>query len=169
MSEYTVPLRRVMLLQKVLESGGTATCPMRRPEISVDAQVEVENDKLTHHLKASFGPFTGSLTLQRGDSAKYMALRDFLEELANGRTESGELSQRAIALMEAQDCVNGVIDAHHIAYVIQTVTPARPFGAVVTDDQGEIYAAVTGTCKNHLAEAVRAKLRPSAEGFGERT
>lgn len=167
MSEYIIPLRQVMLLQRTLEGGGSATCPMRRLEVSVDAQIEVENDSRTHHLKVTFGPLTGSITLQRGDSAKYMALRDYLEELANGRADSAQLSEQAIAIMEAQDCVNSVIGANQIAYVIQTVTPSRPFGAVVTDDQGTICAAVTGTCKHHLAEAVRAKLRPHPEGHGE--
>lgn len=167
MSEFTIPLQRVMLLQQTLENGGTATCPLRRPETTVDARIEVENDSRAHHLKVVFGPITGSITLQRGDSAKYMALRDFLEELANGRAETGELSQQAIALMEAQDCVNSVIGANHIAYVIPTATLARPFGAVVTDDQGKVQVAVTGICKHHLAEAVRAQLRPSSEGHGE--
>lgn len=167
MSEFTIPLRRVMLLQKTLEDGGTAACPMRRPETTINAQIEVENDDRTHHLKATFGPFTGSITLQRGDSAKYMALRDFLEELANDGASPAELSLQAVALMEAQDYVNSVISANQIAYVIPTITPARPFGAVVTDDQGEIHAAATGSCKQHLAEAVRAQLRPSPEGHGE--
>jgi Tfp pilus assembly protein PilZ len=168
-SEFIIPLRRVMLLQKTLEDGGAATCPLRRPETTIDAQIEVENDTRTHHIKVIFGPLTGSITLQRGDSSKYMALRDYLEDLANGRAETGEQSQLAIALMEAQDCINSVIEASQIAYVIPTTTPTRPFGAVVTDDQGEICAAVTGTCKHHLAEALRAKLRPFPEVHGERS
>lgn len=166
MSEFTIPLRRVMLLQQTLENGGTTTCPLRRPETSVDAQVEVENDDRTHHLKVKFGPLTGSISLPRGDSAKYLALRDYLEELANGRADSGQQSQLALALIEAQDCVNNVIGANHIAYVIHTTTPARPLGAVVTDDQGEIHAAATGTCKDHLAELLRAKLGHHQRGLG---
>lgn len=167
MNEYTVPLRRVMLLQPTLEQGGTATCQMRRPEIATDVHIEVENDDRTHHLKVTFGPITGSITLQRGDTAKYMALRDYLEELANGRVDTGRQSQEAMALMEAQDCVNAVLTAGHIAYVILTTTPARPFGAVVTDARGELRAAATGTCMHHLAEAISAKLRPGQEGPGE--
>ncbi|WP_095153972.1 hypothetical protein [Pseudomonas sp. Irchel 3E13] len=167
MNEYTVPLRRVMLLQATLENGGTATCQMRRPETSTDMHIAVENDDRTHHLKATFGPITGSLTLQRGDTAKYMALRDYLEELANGRAFTGEPSQQAIALMEAQDCVNGVLPPGHIAYIVLTTTPARPLGAVVTDAQGELRAAATGTCMLDLAEIIRAKLGPGREGPGE--
>lgn len=167
MNEYTVPLRRVMLLQSTLENGGTATCQMRRPEIATDMHIAVENDDRTHHLKVTFGPITGSLTLQRCDSAKYMALRDYLEELANGRAFTGEQSQQAIALVEAQDCVNAALTPGHIAYVILTTTPARPFGAVVTDAQGELRAAATRTCMHNLAEVIRAKLRPGQEGPGE--
>lgn len=167
MNEYTVPLRRVMLLQPTLENGGTATCQMRRPETATDVHIEVENDDRTHHLKVTFGPITGSLSLQRGDSAKYMALRDYLEELANGRAFTGEQSQQAIALMEAQDCVNAVLTPGHIAYVVLTTTPTRPFGAVVTDTQGELQAAATGISMHHLAEVIRAKLQPGQEGPGE--
>lgn len=167
MNEYTVPLRRVMLLHPTLEQGGTATCQMRRPETATDVHIAVENDDRTHHLKVTFGPITGSLTLQRGDSAKYMALRDYLEELANGRAFTGEQSQQAIALMEAQDCVNAVLAPGHIAYVILTTSTARPFDAVVTDAQGELRVAATGTCVHHLAEVIRAKLQPGQERPGE--
>ncbi|MGF6591103.1 hypothetical protein LOY37_18290 [Pseudomonas sp. B21-012] len=166
MSEYILPLKRVMLLQHVLENGGTTTCPMRRPETSIDARIDVENDDRTHRLKVTFGPLTGSLTLQRGDSAKYIALRDFMQDLANGRTESGQLSQQAFALMEALDSVNGVLEGDQIAYITPTTNSERPFGVVVTNVQGEICAAVTGRCKNHLAESVRVKLRPTQEGAG---
>lgn len=166
MSEFTINLRRVMLLQATLENGGATTCPMRRPETSIDALIEVENDSRTHHLRVKFGPLTGSISLPRGDSAKYLALRDYLEELANGRADSGQQSQLAMALMDAQDCVNDVIGPDHIAYVIHTNTPARPLGVVVTDDNGEVHAAATGTCKHHLAEALRAKLGRHQRGLG---
>lgn len=167
MSEFTIPLSRVMLLQRTLEGGGAATCALRRPETTMNAQLEVENDSRAHHLTVKFGPLTSSITLQRADTSKYMALRNFLEDLANGRADSGEQSQQTIALMDAQDCVNDVIGADQVAYVILTTNPARPFGAVVTNDQGDVCAAATGSCKDHLAQAVRNKLRPISEGHGE--
>jgi len=97
-----------------------------------------------------------------------MALRDFLQDVANGRTESGQLSQEDIDLREALDSVNTVIRADQIAYITATTNPELPVGAVVTNDLGEICAAATGTCKEHLAQIIRTQLRPAQEGLGER-
>ena len=93
--------------------------------------------------------------------------RAILQDLANGRADSGTQSEVVIALMEAQESVDGVLKAGQIAYVITTVNRDRPLGAVVTNDEGEVCAAVTGASKEHLAEAIRAKLWPVQEGLGE--
>lgn len=164
MSNFTINLRRVMLIERTLENGGNTICPLRRPETSVDAYIQVENDSRDHHLRVRFGPYTGSITLRRGDSTKYMALRDFLQDVANGRTESGQQTQRAIALMEAPDCVSDVLPDGLRAFITPTTDQEHPFGTVVTNDQGEIRATAYGSCKHTLAEAVRAKLgQPPAE------
>ncbi|QXH53183.1 hypothetical protein KSS94_08725 [Pseudomonas fakonensis] len=167
MSEYTVPLKRVMLLQNALENGGTATCPLRRPETTSDALIEVENDTRTHHIKVTFGPLTGSLTLQRGDSSKYMALRDHLEELANGRTESGRQSEQALAMRQALEAVNAILDPEHEAYISPTNDAKHPFRVIVLDGLGDICALTKGHCKDQLVETVRTQLRPPSEGHGE--
>ncbi|PLP87397.1 hypothetical protein CYD26_21510 [Pseudomonas sp. FFUP_PS_473] len=167
MSEYSIPLHRVMLLQHTLEHGGTVTCKLHRPEASVEAQVNVENDDTTHHIKVTLGPLASSLTLPRDPATKYQQLRDFLQDLANGRADTAAQAEEAIALMEAQECVDEVIQKGQIAYVITTVNPERPLGVVVTNDLGEVCAAATGRSKEHLAEVVRAKLRPSLERLGE--
>lgn len=167
MSEFNIPLSRVMLLYHTLEHGGTTTCKLRRPETSVDAQINVENDDTTHHIKVTLGPLASSFTLPRDPATKYQQLRDFLQDLANGRADSAAQSEEAIALMDAQECVDEVIQTAQIAYVITTINPERPFGAVVTNAQGEICAAATGCSKEHLAEAVLAQLRPAQEGLGE--
>lgn len=167
MSEFNIPLHRVMLLQQTLENGGIDTCQLRRPDTSVEAQIEVENDDTTHHIKVTLGPLASSLALHRDPVTKYQQLRDFLQDLANGRAESAAQSEEVIALMEAQECVDEVISAGQIAYVITTLSPERPLGAVVTNAMGEICAAATGACKEHLAEVVRMKLQPAHEGLGE--
>ena len=168
MSEFAINLRRVMLLERTLENGGTTTCPLRRPETSADAHIQVENDDRDHHLQVRFGPYTGSITLRRGDSTKYMSLRDFLQDVANGRTESGQQTQRAIALMEALDCVSDVLPEGLCAYITPTIDEDHPFGTVVTNDQGDICATAYGSCKHTLADAVRTKLGQHPEGHGER-
>ncbi|TRO33890.1 hypothetical protein EQ845_16715 [Pseudomonas putida] len=167
MSEYAIPLHRVMLLKHTLEHGGAITCKLHRPEATVVAHVNVENDDTTHHIKVTLGPLASSVALTRDPATKYQQLRDFLQDLANGRNETAAQSEEAIALMEAQECINGVIQTGQFAYVIATINPELPFGAVVTNDLGEVCAAATGRNKEHLAEVVRTKLRPTEEGLGE--
>ncbi|MFO3723969.1 hypothetical protein [Pseudomonas sp. HLMP] len=166
MSEYTLSLKRVMLLQQVLEQGGSTICPLRRPETTVDAHIEIENDTRTHQVKVKFGPVAGSITLHRGDSSKYMALRDFLQDLANGRTESGQQSAQAIAMREALERVNEVLEPDQVAYISPTTDPEQPFRVIVLDALGDICARTKGHCKDHLAEVVRHQLRPVLEGAG---
>ncbi|MDD2056301.1 hypothetical protein N5D52_10270 [Pseudomonas sp. GD03860] len=168
MSEYIVPLRNVMLLQHALDQGGETICPVQRPEATINAEVMIETDAETHRVTVTFGPQKGSLTLQRDDTAKYQHLRDFIQDLANGRTESGRQSEQAIAMLEALEHLNGLIDANQIAYITPTTDPVHPFGAVVTNDQGDVCAAAKGTCKDHLAEVIRTQLRPKQEGGGGR-
>ncbi|MEF0146198.1 hypothetical protein [Pseudomonas guariconensis] len=167
MSEYTLPLKRVMLLQQVLEHGGTTICSLRRPETAVDAHIKIENDNRTHHVTVTFGPVAGSITLHRGDASKYMALRDFLQDLANGRTESGQQSSQTIAMSEALEAVNDVLADDQVAYINLTEDPERPFRVIVLDTVGDICARTKGHCKDQLAEAVRNQLRPTQEGVGE--
>lgn len=167
MSEYSIPLHSVMLLKHTLEQGGDITCKLQRPEATVVAQINVENDDSSHHIKVTLGPRASTLTLPRAPATKYQRLRDFLQDLANGRDESGSLSEEAIALVEAQEIVEGVILSGQRVYIIPTINPSLPLGAVVTNDSGEVCAAATGRDKEHLAEVVRAKLRPAREGAGE--
>lgn len=167
MSEFSIPLSRVMGLERTLENGGTTTCTLRRPEATLEAQVTIENDNTTHHIKVAMGPLASSITLPRKLPTKCQSLRDFLQDLANGRTDSGTQSEEVLALMEAQESVDEVLQTGQIAYVLTTVNRDRPLGAVVTNDEGEICAAVTGASKEQLAAAVRAKPRPGQEGLGE--
>lgn len=167
MSEFQIPLRQIMLLQSTLDKGGTTTCKLQRPEVSVDAQLEIENDTTHHRIKVTLGPLLSSLSLPRALSTKCQSLRDFLQDLANGRADSGAQSEEALALMEAQVSVEEVLQTGQTAYVIATVNRELPLGAVVTDAQGDVCVAVTGACKEHLAAAVRGKLQPGPEGLGK--
>lgn len=167
MNEYTLSLKRVMLLQQVLEHGGTTICPLHRPETAVDAHIKIENDHRTHHVAVTFGPITGSITLQRGDASKYMALRDYLQDLANGRTDSGQPTYQAIAMREALESVNEVLEDNQVAYINPTEDPERPFRIIVLDNLGDICANTKGHCKDQLVEAVRQQLRLIKEGTRE--
>ncbi|NER59807.1 hypothetical protein G3435_07050 [Pseudomonas sp. MAFF212428] len=167
MSEYVVPLAKVMLLRHLLQNGGSSSCPVHRPEVTLTADITIELDGESIIARATFGPLTGSLKLQRDDSANYLHLRDFIQDIANGRTETGRQSELAIALMEAFDSVDQVINDDQIAYVTPTTSTSFPFGAVVTNGQGEVCAAAIGSSKEHLAELIRIKLLGIQKGIRE--
>lgn len=167
MSQYSVPFAKQELLHHILQVGGSATCPLYRPETSINADIDVELCDESTHIKIALGDVTGSLTLKRRDRANHLHLRDFIQDVANGRIESARPTDQAIALMEAFDSVAQVIHEGQVAYVTPTTSTERPLGAVVTDAEGQICAAVQGKTKESLAELVRLKLRPHPEGHGE--
>ena len=169
MTDYTLSLKRVMLLQKTLDEGGFTTCPLQRPETTTDAVIQVENDNEVHRLSVRFGPLHSSITLKRRDAAKYLALRDFLQDVANGRADSGTESQAAAAMREALESVNTVLETDQVAYITPTADKARPFRVIVLDELGDICAHTKGHCKDNLVEAVRAQLRPRYQGAEERS
>lgn len=79
----------------------------------------------------------------------------------------GSMPCRTVELAEVFRCVNDVIQEGQVAYVTPTNSPEYPFGAVVADAKGQICAAAKGKSKEGLAELIRLKLVPRAEGLGE--
>lgn len=166
MSAFVVPFPKQDLLHQVLAAGGTITCPLYSPTTQFDADVEVELSDEHAYIKVAFRGLTGSLTLPRGDRANHLHLRDFIQDVANGRTEAGRTPQ-AIALMEALDHVGTVLRPGQVAYITPTISEVHPFGAVVTNGLGEVCAAAMGSSKEHLAELISHKLQRYPEGTGE--
>lgn len=70
-------------------------------------------------------------------------------------------------LAEVFRCVDAAIGEGHIAYVTPTKSPEYPYGAVVSDQRGNVCAAAMGKSKEGLAELIRLKLLPPSVGFGE--
>lgn len=88
MSGYLIPLGKQELLHQMLQVGGAAVCPLQRPEQTIHASFEVE---LTDHsavISVDLGGHSGELTLKRSDRANHLHLRDFIQDIANGRIES---------------------------------------------------------------------------------
>ncbi|RDL19989.1 hypothetical protein [Pseudomonas jessenii] len=75
---------------------------------------------------------------------------------------------RVLELADVYRCVNNVILEGQTAYVTPTNSPEYPFGAVVADENGNVRAAAMGKSKEGLAEMIRLKLLPPAEGHGEK-
>lgn len=167
MSVFVIPFGKQGLLHQVLSTGGSTRCPLYCPSVQLDADIEIELSSGQVHIKVAFGELTGSLTLSHNDRANHLHLRDFVQDVANGRTEAGR-TQQAIALMEALDHVDTVLQPGQVAYITPTISDVHPFGAVVTNGLGEVCAAAMGSSKEHLAELISRKLQRYPEGTGER-
>ncbi|QHD01016.1 hypothetical protein PspS04_11925 [Pseudomonas sp. S04] len=90
MNNYRIPLAKQELLHQMLQAGGTAVCPLLRPEQTIHASFEVELTDDSAVISVDFGGHTGELTLKRSDRANHLHLRDFIQDIANGRIESAE-------------------------------------------------------------------------------
>lgn len=90
MNNYLIPLEKQELLHHMLQVGGAAVCPLQRPEQTIHASFEVELTDENAVISVDFGDHTGELTLKRSDRANHLHLRDFIQDIANGRIESAE-------------------------------------------------------------------------------
>lgn len=90
MNIYLIPLAKQDLLHHMLQVGGVAVCPLQRPEQTIHASFEVELTDDNAVISVDFGGNTGELTLKRSDRANHLHLRDFIQDMANGRIESAE-------------------------------------------------------------------------------
>ncbi|MGG7557761.1 hypothetical protein [Pseudomonas sp. ES3] len=92
MNNYLIPLAKQELLHHMLQVGGTAMCPLQRPEQTIHASFEVELTDDHAVINVDLGGHSGHLTLKRSDRANHLHLRDFIQDIANGRIESARLA-----------------------------------------------------------------------------
>ncbi|MGA3798360.1 hypothetical protein ACPCYX_11395 [Pseudomonas fluorescens] len=90
MNSYLIPLEKQELLHHMLQVGGVAVCPLQRPEQIIHASFEVELTDTSAVINVDLGGHTGELTLKRSDRANHLHLRDFIQDIANGRIESAQ-------------------------------------------------------------------------------
>ena len=90
MNSYLIPLAQQDLLHHMLQVGGAAVCPLQRPEQTIHASFEVELTDSSAVINVDLGGHTGELTLKRSDRANHLHLRDFIQDIANGRIESAQ-------------------------------------------------------------------------------
>lgn len=90
MSSFFIPLAKQDLLHYMLQVGGAAVCPLQRSEQTIHASFEVELTDDSAVISVDLGGHTGELTLKRSDRANHLHLRDFIQDIANGRIESAE-------------------------------------------------------------------------------
>ena len=90
MNSYLIPLAKQELLHHMLQVGGAAVCPLQRPEQTIHASFEIELTDTTAVVNVDLGGHTGELTLKRADRANHLHLREFIQDIANGRIESAQ-------------------------------------------------------------------------------
>jgi hypothetical protein len=90
MNSYLIPIAQQDLLHHMLQVGGAAVCPLQRPEQTIHASFEVELTDNSAVINVDLGGHTGELTLKRSDRANHLHLRDFIQDIANGRIESAQ-------------------------------------------------------------------------------
>lgn len=88
MSLFQVPFAKQELLHYMLREGGTAVCTLHSPARMIQATFSVELTDSQARVAVEMGSTSNSLTLRRTDPANHLHLRDFLEDIANGRIES---------------------------------------------------------------------------------
>jgi hypothetical protein len=88
MNNYLIPIAQQEMLHHMLQVGGAGICPLRRPEQTIHAKFDVELTDQAAVISVDFGGHTGELTLKRSDRANHLHLRDFIQDIANGRIES---------------------------------------------------------------------------------
>ncbi|UVM74906.1 hypothetical protein [Pseudomonas alvandae] len=90
MNNFLIPLGKQELLHHMLQTGGVALCPLQRPESTIHARLEVELTDQAVVISVELGGHSGELTLKRSDRANHLHLRDFIQDIANGRIESAQ-------------------------------------------------------------------------------
>lgn len=88
MNHYSIPLAKQELLHHMLQVGGAAAVHLHSLEQVIEAHFIVELTDTQAITKVKLGDHQAELTLRRTDRANHLHLRDFIEDIANGRHES---------------------------------------------------------------------------------
>lgn len=90
MTYYTIPLAKQELLHHMLQVGGSAVVHLHSLDQVIEASFTVELNDTQATIKVTLGEHQAELTLRRANRANHLALRDFIEDIANGRHESAD-------------------------------------------------------------------------------
>lgn len=88
MSNYSIHIAKQELLHHMLQVGGLAVVHLEQPEQVISATFNVELTDTHARCTVQLGGHTGEITLRRPDRANHLHLRDFIQDIANGRIES---------------------------------------------------------------------------------
>jgi hypothetical protein len=88
MSHYSIQLAKQELLHHMLQVGGSAVVHLHSLEQVIEAHFTVELTDSQAITKVKLGEHQAELKLRITDRANHLHLRDFIEDMANGRHES---------------------------------------------------------------------------------
>ncbi|WP_052969500.1 hypothetical protein [Pseudomonas sp. 21] len=89
MNDFTISLATHELLHHMIQVGGLAVCKLEREASAITANFEVLLEGDTTRVKVLIGDYNGEINLVSGFPSNHIKLRNFLEDIANGRVESG--------------------------------------------------------------------------------
>lgn len=149
MSGYAIHLTKQELLNHMLQVGGKAAVHLHSPEQVIEASFEVELTDTKARCSVELGGHTGQLTLRRTDRANHLHLRDFIQDMANGRHESADPRPAPACATESHPalCQNTLRELDRVTKHGGTFSPWQ--GAVIAvhaqpDHDGRTAVAVLG-------------------------
>jgi len=90
MRHYSIQLAKQELLHHMLQVGGSAVVHLHSLEQVIEAHFTVELTDTQAIAKVKLGEHQAELKLRITDLANHLHLRDFIEDMANGRHESAD-------------------------------------------------------------------------------
>jgi hypothetical protein len=106
MNDFLVPFARQELLHHMLQVGGRAECTLHRDQLTVQADLQVELTETHATIQVELAGLRGQLTLKRSDRAGHLHLRDFIQDIANGRIESAAPVERSPTIQQCRHCAH---------------------------------------------------------------
>lgn len=166
MSGYSIHLAKQELLNHMLQVGGKAAVHLHRPEQVIQAGFEVELTDTQARCTVELGGHTGEITLRRSDRANHLHLRDFIEGIANGRTDSAALAPAKAAPSPARQTLSAE-DESALRYICRHGgTRALSCGALVSVHEAGTYHALLSLAATteHLTAATTGTLYADVAG-----
>lgn len=139
MSGYAIHLAKQELLNHMLQVGGKATVHLHRPEQVIEASFDIELTDTQARCWVELGGHTGQVTLRRADRANHLHLRDFIQDIANGRADTAELAPAAAVAAPTSPGLSAE-DESTLRYI------CRHGGTRLLGAQALVSVHVAGTC-----------------------
>jgi hypothetical protein len=93
MSDFRIPLPEHDLIHQLVSYGGKMDCPLQRLDQRITASLNVTDEGRNTRARVVVGDYSGEILLNSALLSNHLRLRNFIEDMANGRIESGRLRE----------------------------------------------------------------------------